>query len=61
MKSLKLYVGQSLMFGSIMTFFQCINQKDELLRYFIIITVTYFVVTLVFDWLRKKSKRNKSE
>ena len=61
MKSLKLYVVQAFLFGSIMTLFQIMNQRDELLRYFVGITVSYFVFSIIFDLLRKKLRKYKKE
>ena len=61
MKSLKLYVVQAFLFGSIMTLFQIMNQRDELLRYFAGITVSYFVFSIIFDLLRKKLRKDKKE
>ena len=44
-----------------MTLFQIMNQRDELLRYFVGITVSYFVFSIIFDLLRKKLRKDKKE
>ena len=56
---IKLYVVQAFIFGSMMTLFQIINQRDELLRYFVGITMSYFVFSVIFDLLRKKLRKDK--
>ena len=59
MKSLKQYLGQAFIFGILMTFFQDIQQREELLRYFICITITYFVALVIINWLFDKIKKKK--
>ena len=59
MKSLKQYFGQALIFGILMTFFQDIQQREELLRYFICITITYFIALIIINWLFDKIKKKK--
>ena len=59
MKSLKQYFGQALIFGILMTFFQYTQQRDELIRYFICITITYFIALVIINWLFDKIKKKK--
>lgn len=61
MKSLMKYLGQSLIFGILMTFFQSTRQGEELFRYFVSITITYFVCLVIFNWVFDKIKKNKSK
>ena len=61
MKTLKQRLGQAFIFGILMTFFQYIQERNELLRYFVCITVTYFIALAILDWIFDKIKRNKSE
>jgi len=61
MKTLKQRLGQAIIFGILMTFFQYIQERNELFRYFVFITVTYFIALVILDWLFDKIKRNKNE
>jgi len=61
MKSLMKYLGQSLIFGILMTFFQFTRQGEELFRYFVGITLTYFICLVFFNWVFDKIKKNKSK
>ena len=59
MKSLKKYLGQAIIFGILMTFFQYTQERTELFRYFVCITITYFFALVVINWLFDKITRNK--